>query len=427
MLHKLIFKIGQNLRNPSIDGWYSFLKKSETWSLEKLETYQLEKLKELLEFAYENVPFYKHSFETLKVHPSDLKSLNDLSKFPVLSKEDVIKHNRDIHANYKFEKTFKATTSGSSGDSLIFKRDEKADSFNRAAIFRGYSWHNVKPWERNGYFWGFNFSKKERFKINILDSLQNRFRVFSYEEASFRKFVKKLRRARFIHGYSSMIYQAAKIINEKKLEKPKNIKLVKGTSEKILESYKDEIQKAFNVPVISEYGATESGIIAFECKEGNMHITMEGVIVEETDHEILITNIQMRSFPIIRYKLGDYIKLAEKGKKCKCGREHLILEEVTGRIGENVHGSKSIYPSLYFYYIFKNLLKNQGLALTYQVVQKEKGRLTFYLEENLNNKEGNYLKEEIYKYFKDDIAYEIITNSKKEVFTEKSKSFISYI
>ena len=69
-----------------------------------------------------------------------------------------------------------------------------------------------------------------------------------------------------------MIYQTAKLINERGLLKPKGIKMVKGTSEKIFKNYHDEVIKAFGSKIISEYGATESGIIAFECPEGNMHI-----------------------------------------------------------------------------------------------------------------------------------------------------------
>ncbi|NER12162.1 phenylacetate--CoA ligase family protein [Leptobacterium flavescens] len=427
MLYKTIFKIGQNRRNPSIDGWYDFLKKTEEWPLEKLETYQFQKLKEILSFAYEYSPYYRRKFEAAKLNPDDLKTINDLSKFPVLTKEDVLTHNEEIHTRYDFKKRFRATTSGSSGNSLAFWREEKADSFNRATIFRGYSWYNVNPWDKNGYFWGFNFSGLERFKIWFLDLLQNRFRIFSYEERAFRKFARKLESASFVHGYSSMIYESAKIINQKKLRKPKKIKLVKGTSEKIMESYKEEIKKAFNVPIISEYGATESGIMAFECPEGNMHITMEGVVIEELDNEILVTNLQLRSFPFIRYKLGDYIKLAPREKKCPCGREHLILEEVTGRIGENVYGKKNIYPSFYFYYIFKNLFKHHNLPLTYLVVQREKGQLEFNIEESLNAIEEKYLRNEINKYFEEDISYEIRSNYKKDRLREKTKSFISYI
>ncbi len=148
----------------------------------------------------------------------------------------------------------------------------------------------------------------------FFDTLQNRFRIFSYQESALKKFIQKARKATYIHGYSSMIYQVAVLINKLDLTKPTHIKMIKGTSEKILDGYYDEIQKAFGTKIISEYGATESGIIAFECPQGNMHISMEGVIVEEVENEILVTNLQMTSFPIIRYKLGDYIALASRKK-----------------------------------------------------------------------------------------------------------------
>ncbi|MCH2195591.1 phenylacetate--CoA ligase family protein [Kordia sp.] len=425
MLHKFIFQLGERLRNPSIRKWFAFLKQSEKWSIEALEAYQLQQLKELVTFAKANSDYYKEKFAN--IDPTSFSTLEDIQQLPLLSKQDVLLHTEEIHTKHNFKKVFNATTSGSSGDPLVYQREESADSFNRASIFRGYSWHNVQPWERNGYFWGFDFSTFKRFKICLLDAFQNRFRVFDYKEKAFKKFVKKLQRARYIHGYSSMIYQSAKLINDQNLPKPKHIKMVKGTSEKIYDSYKEEIQKAFGVPIISEYGAAETGIIAFECKEGNMHINMEGVIVEEIDHQIVVTNLQMKSFPIIRYQLGDYIELASKEKKCACGKVHCILEEVTGRIGENVYGKKEIYPSLYFYYIFKNLANKHNLKLTYQIIQKEKGILIFNLEENLSNTNEKKLRQEIHNYFASDIDYTICPNVKKKAGKEKTKSFISYL
>ncbi|WP_298421467.1 phenylacetate--CoA ligase family protein [uncultured Kordia sp.] len=425
MLHKLLFKLGERLRNPSIRKWFAFLKASEKWSIQELENYQLQQLTELITFAKANSRYYKEQFKDIDV--KSFTSLEDIKQLPLLSKSDVIEYNEAIHTKHSFKKVFTATTSGSSGDPLVYKREEEADSFNRASIFRGYSWHNVQPWERNGYFWGFDFSSFKRLKVKVLDALQNRFRVFDYKEEAFNQFVKKLQKAKYIHGYSSMIYQSAKLINEKNLPKPVHIKMVKGTSEKIYDSYKEEIKKAFNVPIISEYGAAETGIIAFECEKGYMHINMEGVIVEEIDHQIVVTNLQMKTFPIIRYQLGDYIQLAPKNKACACGKAHYILEEVTGRIGENVYGKQEIYPSLYFYYIFKNLGEKHNLKLTYQIIQKEKGILIFNLEENITNKQQQLLKQEIYNYFNDDITYNIYQNVKKMEVKGKTKSFISYI
>ncbi|WP_420573571.1 phenylacetate--CoA ligase family protein [Kordia sp.] len=425
MFHKFIFNLGERLRNPSIRKWFAFLKESEKWSIEELEAYQLVQLKELISFAKAHSSYYKEAFAT--IDETKFTSLEDIQQLPLLSKQDVLEHTEAIHTKHNFKKVFTATTSGSSGDPLVYKREESADSFNRASIFRGYSWHHVQPWERNGYFWGFDFSAMKRFKVNILDALQNRFRVFDYKEKAFKKFVNKLQRARYIHGYSSMIYQSAKLINDQKLPKPTHIKMVKGTSEKIYDSYKEEIQQAFGVPIISEYGAAETGIIAFECASGNMHINMEGVIVEAIENQIVVTNLQMKTFPIIRYQLGDYIQLASRETKCSCGKAHYILNEVTGRIGENVYGKKEIYPSLYFYYIFKNLGAKYNIKLTYQIIQKEKGILIFNLEENLTNKDEEKLREEIYAYFSDDITYTICPNVKKKVGEGKTKSFISYI
>ena len=63
MFHKLIFNIGERLRNPSIRKWFAFLKASEKWSVEQLELYQLERLRELITFAKANSEYYKEQFK----------------------------------------------------------------------------------------------------------------------------------------------------------------------------------------------------------------------------------------------------------------------------------------------------------------------------------------------------------------------------
>ena len=352
MLSKLIYSIGQQFRNPTLKNKYKFLKTTEKYTLKELEAYQLKRLQEMVKFSYEHSVYYKTKFDDFGVHPNDIKSLKDVTKLPVLTKKNVIEFNKEIHSNFKFKKQFKASTSGSTGEALNYLREEENDSFNRAVIQRGYSWYHVHPSDRNGYFWGFNFSGFQKIKTRFLDVLQNRFRLFSYHEKEFSGFIKKLKRAKYIQGYSSMIYETAKLINTNNLKKPKHIKLVKGTSEKIFPHYHLESEKAFGCKIVSEYGAAETGIIAFECPEGNMHISMEGVLVEEVDKEIIVTNLQLKSFPFIRYKLGDYITLDDNKINCSCGLKHRIITEVTGRIGNSVYGIKEIYPSLYFYLHF---------------------------------------------------------------------------
>ncbi len=67
----------------------------ETASRDELQALQLQRLKWSLRHAYENVPHYQRAFDAKGVHPDDLKSLADLSKFPFTTK-------KELRENYPF-------------------------------------------------------------------------------------------------------------------------------------------------------------------------------------------------------------------------------------------------------------------------------------------------------------------------------------
>ena len=60
----------------------------EKSSIDELRALQLSRLQWSLQHAYDNVVHYRKKFEAAGVHPSDLKSLADLSKFPFTAKQD---------------------------------------------------------------------------------------------------------------------------------------------------------------------------------------------------------------------------------------------------------------------------------------------------------------------------------------------------
>lgn len=424
MIRKLIYLVGVFFVNSRVRKHYKRLKISEKKSLDELKSEQFTRLKELISIAYNNSSFYRELYNDNNITPSDIKKLDDIKKLPIVTKTDLLRFNSEIHTNLKGEKLIFSETSGSTGESLSFRRSKDWDASTRAAMFRGYSWFGVNPWDRNGYFWGYNLS--ESFKLKLLDFLQNRFRIFSYDRNSIKSFSKKLKKANFLEGYSSMIYEVAKIINQEGLSGKFNLKMIKGTSEKIYDSYHSEVIKAFGKKIISEYGSAETGLIAFECAYGNMHITMENVIVEVDNDEIIVTNLFSSSFPIIRYKLGDYVKLAGT-IDCQCGMKHDVIAEVCGRTGQVIRGNRQNFPSLILYYIFKNIAIQNNLTLRYQVIQKEKGKLIFRIKDKLDNKTIQLIKNESYKYFKDDITCEVIDNIEAIRGAGKLKDFISEI
>ncbi|GAA0916767.1 phenylacetate--CoA ligase PaaK [Virgisporangium aurantiacum] len=61
----------------------------------QLRELQLERLRWSVRHAYDNVPHYRRSFETAGAHPDDLRTLDDLARFPFTVKDD-------LRANYPF-------------------------------------------------------------------------------------------------------------------------------------------------------------------------------------------------------------------------------------------------------------------------------------------------------------------------------------
>lgn len=61
----------------------------ETASRDELQALQLERLRWTLCHAYENVGHYRRSFDAAGVHPADLRSLQDLARFPFTTKQDL--------------------------------------------------------------------------------------------------------------------------------------------------------------------------------------------------------------------------------------------------------------------------------------------------------------------------------------------------
>ncbi|CAB5698516.1 Phenylacetate-coenzyme A ligase [Delftia tsuruhatensis] len=67
----------------------------ETASRDEIQALQLQRLRWSLQHAYDNVPHYRRAFDAQGVHPSDLRTLADLSRFPFTTK-------KDLRENYPF-------------------------------------------------------------------------------------------------------------------------------------------------------------------------------------------------------------------------------------------------------------------------------------------------------------------------------------
>lgn len=106
----------QRYSSRQYEEFYGLFSKSRSWSFAELRAYQDERLCDLIETAYEHVPFYRRRFDELKLRPSDVRTVDDLPKLPMLTKQDIRTAGNDMVAdNYPRSRAIIAPTSASTG------------------------------------------------------------------------------------------------------------------------------------------------------------------------------------------------------------------------------------------------------------------------------------------------------------------------
>ncbi len=105
-----------------------------------------------------------------------------------------------------------------------------------------------------------------------------------------------------------------------------------------------QISQVFNVPIGSSYGSTETGYVFMQCEHGKFHQNTEFCRVDfqplKPEHggpflgRILVTTFNNLWYYIVRFDIGDLVRLDESGSY-PCGRESgLTLSAVEGRTND---------------------------------------------------------------------------------------------
>lgn len=425
VFRKKVFEAGVARRNPRIPSNEGFLRESETWSLDRLLDFQHRSLAELIDWACANSPFHRERLSGAVDSGTDL--LGQMIKLPLTDKQ-MLRDNADrIQNRVPGQSDIASSTSGSSGKPLVFRRNLDWDAWHNASVFRGYRWHGIVPWQRNGYLWGYSIPAREMPKVRLLDELQNRFRMFSYDERDMTKFCRKLRSADYLEGYASMVNQLAVFLDTRpELNERIDLRFIKGTSEKVFESYQQRSERVFGRRMVGEYGSAEGGIMAFGCPAGKMHLNMETMIAETVNGRMVVTNLVSKSFPVIRYDIGDHVDI-DFSERCDCGRQGYVLREVTGRIGRTIRGRTKAFPSMTLYHVFKTLSKEHAIDVAFQGVQERQGELVVRLERSLHENERKRVSAELERFFSQDMTIELIEAQNLAARGRKTRDFVSLL
>ncbi|PKD17170.1 phenylacetate--CoA ligase [Salegentibacter salinarum] len=306
-------------------------------------------LKQQLSYVAANSPFYKKHFQSNKINIAEIESYEDFKQIPITTKEDLQHFNKEFISVPGDEIIDYVTTSGTLGNPVSFALndadlDRLAENERRSFEMLGVKKSSVvqitTTLDRRfmagmAYFLGLRklgagiirtgsglpglqWESIERFKPEFLVAVPS--------------FLLKLIDFAIQNGidYKNSSVKAAVCIGEP-LRNP----------DFSLNSLGRRIKELWDIDLFSTYASTEMGTAFTECEfhEGN-HSLLKLIFAEVLDEnqepvdkgeigELVVTPLQTKTMPLIRFATGDMVKFY--GKNCKCGRESLRISTPVGR------------------------------------------------------------------------------------------------
>ena len=336
---------------------------------------------EILKHHLQNTPFYKNLVGDQSQTWEDL---------PVLTKQDLQQALKPrLSKGFSAKNVHVHRTSGSSGTPFIFAKDKFCHALTWASITQLYSTSGIDL--QNSYearFYGIPNSGAARLKERLKDRLSNRYRfsIFDTSAANFENFISRFKKERFGHlnGYTSALVLFARYLAGKKLvlkDLCPSLTHCIVTAEMLFKEDLELLQQQFGVPVINEYGASETGIIALGKAGGFLHIDSSLLYVEilgeankpvapGTSGKIVVTSLFNKAHPFIRYEIGDLGVLAYQNGLP-------VLSQLEGRVGDFAllpDGRK--IPALAFYYVTKEIINDTASVKEFKIIQDQPKHFT---------------------------------------------------
>jgi phenylacetate-CoA ligase len=357
----------------------------EIASRDEIAALQLERMQWSLAHAYENVPFYRQSFDAAGVHPSDLKDLSDLARFPFTVKTDL----RD---NYPFgmfavpqEKVARIhASSGTTGQPTVVGYTQRDLENWGTVVARSLRAAGLRPGDmlHNAYGYGL-FTGGLGVHLGA-DALG----LTTYPISG----GMTPRQVRLIEdfkpkGITVTPSYALSILDEFAAQglDPRASSLQVGIfgAEPWTNAMRREIEAAFDMHAVDIYGLSEvmGPGVSMECVEAKdgLHIWEDHfypeVINPETGQpvaegeqgELVFTSLTKEAFPIIRYRTRDLTRLLPG-----TARSMRRMEKVTGRSDDMIIlRGVNVFPTQ----IEEALMATEGLAPHFQIVLTRPDRM----------------------------------------------------
>jgi len=394
------------LFNPSIA--FPFIKNYlfEPGRIERLSSTHLDRYKDrafkaLISYAY-TVPVYYTKYHNAGVHPHDINHIGDITKLPMISRQEFRNHFPDKIVPSTFDKTkgHIICTGGTTGKYCCNSGSQPVCIYtDLPTMLRGIgitlreqrafklNWRTT----RIAHLGNFNpFKIDEVYERYVQNHLKTFFSFDNYLSMNasdpIHDIIKKLEEFKpdVIISYPT-IFQELAFLKTKGFGQHIHPRILHVGGE-ILDTYtRWYVENIFGCKMYNVYASCEAGAnIAFECTERNWHIHSDFFHLEAIDKNnelvspgergrLVLTRLWKGATPIIRYTgMEDWVTLSD-GKECGCGLRSPIFEKpVEGRIMSNiVLPNGTVYPPNAFLFLTSVLIDfNTFKVKRFQIVQK---------------------------------------------------------
>ncbi len=363
-------------------------KKHETMPLGDLKELQLKRLKKVVRTVYEKNEFYHKKLKDAGIIPDDIKSLDDITKIPFLTKDDLRQYYPfgllctplddvvEVHAS-----------SGTTGKPVVGSYTRNDLNLWGAVMARSLYANGLRKGDilQNSYgygmFTGAHGFEKGAQKIGAM--------VVPISSGNTKRQITIMKDfgTTAIASTPSYSLYMAEVAEEMGLSLIDDFKLRIGTFG--AEAWSDEMRKVienkWGITACEHYGLTEiigPGVVS-ECEEKHLHINADHFLAEIIDPktgeqlepgeegELVFTTLTKEAFPVLRFRTKDMAVYSEE--TCECGRTLPIQSRIKGRSDDMMKVKGVIvFPSQ----IEEAIMKVQGISGNYVLVKEKKGVIT---------------------------------------------------
>ena len=337
-------------------------------SAEEIRSFQEARLHEAIDYAYTNSAFYRELFDSCKIRPADIRTIEDLRRVPVTTKQDLQLRNKDFLCVDSSQIVDYVTTSGTLGEPVVFALTEndldrlgynELSSFTMAGCSRNDIMQLMTTIDRRfmaglAYWLGARALGMGVIRVgNGIPELQwNTINsIHPTVCMCVPSFLMKLIAFAEENGidYRSCSLRKAICIGEA-LRQPDGNLTTLGS--RIHEKWPE-------LELYSTYASTEmqASFTECSCHCGN-HVPADLIIVEFLDDEgnpvaegesgeVTITTLGVEGMPLVRFRTGDIC--IHYDSPCACGRNSTRLSSVIGRKGQMIKfKGTTLYPPALF-------------------------------------------------------------------------------